>query len=64
VWRVSSITYNFDPDRWFEIHKGLLKKKLIDEKISAEDYRKAIEELEERYHQMWKRLDGTYRIPE
>ncbi len=58
------MTYNFDPDRWLEIHKALLKKKLLDKKISPKAYQKAVDELEERYHQMWKRLDGSYRIPE
>lgn len=62
--RRAPITYNFDPDRWFEIHKALLKKKLLDDRISREMYDKAVEELEKRYHEMWKRLDGSYQIPE
>lgn len=62
--RSSLITYNFDPDRFLENHQALLARKLRDGTIDRAEYRRALEELEERYHQMCARLDGTYQLPE
>ncbi len=58
------MTYNFDPDRWLENHQTLLKKKLGAGEISRAEYDGAVRDLEERYHRMCVRLDGSYRIPE
>lgn len=56
------MTYNFDPDKWLDIQMELLKKKLQEEVISREEYDIGVKELEERYHQMWKHLDGYFQI--
>lgn len=58
------MTYNFDPDKWYENEKSLLEKRLRDRKISKEAYEKALETLDQKLEEMWKRLDGSFRIPE
>ncbi|MDM8541632.1 hypothetical protein QUF90_11150 [Desulfococcaceae bacterium HSG9] len=56
------MTYNFDPDRWYENEIAYLQDKLKSETISEKDFKKAAEKLDQRYEEMWKRLDGTYLI--
>ncbi|MBU0754032.1 MAG: hypothetical protein KJ645_02765 [Planctomycetes bacterium] len=58
------MTYNFDPDQWFDIQKALLEKKLKEGKTSRQEFDDAIQDLEEQYYEMWKRLDGYFQIPE
>ncbi len=62
--RIRPITYNFDPDRWLENHQALLDKKLHDGEIDRQEHRDALQDLEERYHRMCRRLDGSYRLPD
>jgi hypothetical protein len=57
------MTYNFDPDRWYENEISAVKAGYKTGKITAEEYRKALKDLDRRYEAMWKRLDGSYRIP-
>ncbi len=52
------MTYNFDPDRWYENEIAYLQDRLK----SETDFKKAAEKLDKRYEEMWKRLDGTYLI--
>lgn len=58
------MTYNFDPDQWFETQADLLKKRLDAGEIDRSEYEKSLKDLHERHEAMWKRLDGTYRIPD
>jgi hypothetical protein len=60
---VAGMTYNFDPDKWFDNELFLLQSGLKNKKITQAEYDKAVEALEEKLDQMWKRLDGTYRLP-
>ena len=57
------MTYIFDPDRWYDDERGILDARLKAGEIGAQEYRKALSELERRYDEMLKRLDGTYQIP-
>lgn len=57
------MTYNFDPDRWYENERRVLEKRLNDGALEPEAFQKAIEALDQRYDEMVKRLDGTYQIP-
>ena len=59
----SVMTYNFDPDRWYENERRLLEKHVREGTLGAQDFQKAIEALDQRYDEMVKRLDGTYQIP-
>ncbi len=53
------MTYNFDPDRWYENQYRALKLSLKRGDISTAAYQEALEDLYRRYEQMINRLDGT-----
>jgi len=57
------MTYNFDPDRWFEAHRAALEARRERGEISVEEHARLLEDLDRRYDEMVARLDGTYRIP-
>ena len=57
------MTYNFDPDRWYENEREMLDARQRAGEISAKEYKNALAELERRYDEMLDRLDGTYQIP-
>jgi hypothetical protein len=57
------MTYNFDPNRWYDIERSALEAARKTEKWSVEEYERALEDLEKRYDEMIRRLDGTYQIP-
>jgi hypothetical protein len=57
------MTYNFDPDRWYEDERGMLDARLKSGEMAAQEYEKALAVLEQRYDEMLQRLDGTYQIP-
>ena len=51
------MTYNFDPDRWFENELDSVKLKRKTGKISEEEFQKAHEKLMDEYEQMLIRLE-------
>jgi len=57
------MTYNFDPDRWYDNERAVLEKRRESGELSAERFEQALKDLDRRYEQMVERLDGTYRIP-
>lgn len=57
------MTYNFDPDRWYEREREMLETRQRAGEIGAQEYKKALSELERRYDEMLDRLDGTYQVP-
>ncbi len=57
------MTYNFDPDRWYEMERRALEMRLKKGEIEPVDYQQALKDLDQRYDQMLDRLDGTYQIP-
>ena len=57
------MTYNFDPDKWYENEIAYLKCIYKSGKISEQEYKAFLEELGKRHENMWVRLDGTYQIP-
>jgi hypothetical protein len=58
------VTYNFDPDAWFENQRAVLAARREKGELDEEAFEAALEELEQRYEQMLERLDGSYRMPE
>ena len=58
------MSYNFDPDRWYENERGMLEHRYKKGEISGREYSDAIRDLERRYNDMLDRLDGTYQLPE
>ena len=57
------MTYNFDPDKWYEIESAALDRQLKSGELSGQQYERARDELERRYNEMIDRLDGTYQLP-
>ncbi|MBW2368161.1 MAG: hypothetical protein JRH15_09775, partial [Deltaproteobacteria bacterium] len=51
------MTYNFDPDRWYDNELAVIELELKTGKLSESEYNKAVEVLDQQYHEMWSRLD-------
>jgi len=56
------MTYNFDPDKWYDDELSMLKSKLKNSEITESEYEQAVESLDQKYEEMWKRLDGSYQL--
>lgn len=56
------MTYNFNPDRWYDNERRALERCLKRGEFSEESFQKALEDIYQRYEQMIDRLDGTYQI--
>jgi hypothetical protein len=59
----AAVTYNFDPDRWYESQLRLLDHRLEEGEIDEAEHRDGRDRLEARYQEMVRRLDGTYVLP-
>jgi hypothetical protein len=57
------VTYNFDPERWYENQRASLVVKLERGELTREAFEAALEDLERRLDEMASRLDGTFSIP-
>ena len=57
------MTYNFDPDRWYENERLAIDERWRSGKMNAREYNDAIADLDCRFDEMLDRLDGTYQIP-
>ena len=57
------MTYNFDPERWYENQKAIVEARRRSGDLDAGAYEQALVDLDRRYEEMIARLDGTYRIP-
>jgi hypothetical protein len=57
------MTYNFDPDRWYENELFVIQLKYQSGQMTKQEYEKSKMELDERYTKMWERLDGSYQLP-
>ncbi|UCH20687.1 MAG: hypothetical protein JSU83_19470 [Deltaproteobacteria bacterium] len=57
------MTYNFDPDRWYENERTVIERRFKMGEISVSAYEDAIADLERRYNEMLDRLNGTYQLP-
>jgi len=58
------MTYNFDPDRWYEDEYAMLKKELQQGLLTQAEFDRRVEALAGKYDDMTTRLDGTYQLPE
>ena len=56
------MTYNFDPDKWYENELFLMQEKLKSSKITQSEYDAAVEILDKKLEEMWTRLDGSYQV--
>ena len=57
------MTYNFDPDRWYDNELAVLKERLRTAEFDAQEYEAAVADLDRRFDEMLERLDGSYQIP-
>jgi hypothetical protein len=57
------MTYNFDPDRWYENELAFLVGKRNSGELSQAEYEAAVRELDRKYDEMVDRLDGSYQLP-
>ena len=57
------MTYNFDPDKWYNNEKAALKARYQAGELSTQEFEAAVADLDRRYDEMLDRLDGTYQIP-
>jgi DICT domain-containing protein len=56
------MTYNFDPDKWYDDEWHILRTKLKQGRLTREEYNRALADLDRRLADMWNRLDGTYQV--
>ncbi len=56
------MTYNFDPDKWYENELFLIQIKLKNSKITQSAYDATVEMLDKKLEEMWTRLDGSYQV--
>ena len=56
------MTYNFDPDRWYDIERLAIDERFRSGLINRQDYKNAIDDLDGCYDDMLERLDGTYQV--
>ncbi len=56
------MTYNFDPDRWYKTERAFIEARFQSGAISEPEYEQALNNLDKKHHEMWKRLDGSYQI--
>ncbi len=54
------MTYNFDPDRWYDNEILVLKQQLNSKKITKDQFNLGMEILEKRHEEMWNRLNSSY----
>jgi len=56
------MTYNFDPDRWYDNERLAIDERFRSGRINPREYEDAIDDLDCRFDEMLDRLDGTYQI--
>ena len=56
------MTYNFDPDQWYENELAVIRASYEAGKITRQECEEAEKVLNKRLEDMWKRIDGSYRI--
>jgi hypothetical protein len=59
-----AVTYNFDPDQWYENQKALLALRRQRGELDEAAFAEALADLDRRYDEMINRLDGSFRLPE
>ena len=59
-----NMTYNFDPDRWYDGEYALLEQELKQGRLTQAEFDRQVEVLSRKYDDMMQRLDGTYQLPE
>jgi len=56
------VTYNFDPDRWWEREYSLLQRRHDRGELDAREFEAAVSRLELRLETLTRNLDGSYQM--
>jgi hypothetical protein len=56
------VTYNFDPDRWWEREYSLLQQRRDLGELDAREFETAVSRLELRLEALTRNLDGSYQV--
>lgn len=56
------MTYNFDPDRWYENQRRALDAKRDRGELSEDAFRAGLDDLERRYEALVSRLDKPFEL--
>ena len=56
------MTYNFDPDRWYDNELAALELMAKNGQMDKPEFEKQKDRLMDRYDEMIARLDGTYLV--
>jgi len=57
------MTYNFDPEQWYEKEYSALESLYKNGKITDIEFEEQCSNLQKRYEEMLSRLDGSFQIP-
>jgi hypothetical protein len=57
------VTYNFDPERWYENQRRLLLVRRERGELDEREFADALEELERRLEEMLAKLDRPFDLP-
>lgn len=57
------MTYNFDPEKWYENHRRLLLARRERGELDEREFADALEELERRFEEMLAQLDRPFQLP-
>ena len=57
------MTYNFDPERWYDIERHDLEHRRAAGDLTPEDFEKALADLQDRYEDMMDRLNSVADFP-
>ena len=57
-----AMTYNFDPEKWFEAQRAVLEARRARGEFDDAEIEAELRELDRRYDELVTRLDGTYEI--
>jgi hypothetical protein len=57
------VTYNFDPEKWYENHRRALLARRERGELDERAFAEALDELDCRFEEMLSRLDGSFRLP-
>ena len=56
------MTYNFDPEKWFEAQRAVLEARRARGELGEAEMEAELRELDRRHDDLVARLDGTYEI--
>jgi hypothetical protein len=57
------VTYNFDPERWYENQRRLLELRHDSAEVDDQAFAELVEDLDRRYEEMLTRLDQSFQLP-